>query len=182
MKNRLLARLCVLFGQPDSVDPAAYLMEIANQIDRFSEADLEKAGDRIIANHRGRTFPTPGEIISACIDVRSSQSREVVPEGRKHIEWSNARVDLADKLIATPMGRAAASEGWVLSLHDFIRTKGRLPEQGEIGAIKAKARGFDEAYAAVCAGRGGVCSGALRKLGDTFLEKRNKFGRVAAGG
>lgn len=179
MSNRLLARLCVVYGQPDSPNPAAYLAEISHLIERgkYTNAELENAGDRVIANHRGRSFPTPGEIISACADTRAAKS-ETVPETPVDPQWSNASFAIADRLIKTPMGRVAATEGWILSLHDFIRREHRLPEPREIGPIKARARGFDDAYAEVCRGGGGVCSAALKRLGDTFLDKRAKYARM----
>jgi len=178
MSNRLLARLCVVYGQPDSPDPVAYLNEISNLIGRYSDTELEKAGDAILRNHRGRSFPTPSEIAAACADARASSTREVTPESKVDPAWSNARVALADKLIRTPLGRTAADEGWILALHDFIRVNGRLPEQGEIGPLRAKARGFDDAYASVLRGETGPLTGALRRLGDTFLAKRDKYSRM----
>lgn len=178
MSNRLLARLCVVYGQPDSPDPVAYLTEIGKLLKGYTETEMEKAGDAVLRNHRGRAFPTPSEIAGACADARAGSSRETVPAFKDH-NWTNERIALADKLIKSPMGREAADEGWILSLHDFIRENERLPEPREIGLIKAKARGFDEAYAAVCSGAGGVCSAALRRLGDTFLKKREKYARMA---
>lgn len=178
MSNRLLTRLCVVYGQPDSPDPVAYLKEIGNLISGYSVAEMETAGDSILRNHRGRSFPTPSEIAMACADARG-QERESVPQHKLNPAWTNARIAVADRLIRTPMGKVAASEGWNLSLHDFIRHNGRLPEPSEIGSIKAKARGFDDAYSAVCRGDGGMLSGPLRRLGDSFLGKRDKYARMA---
>ena len=184
--SSLLARLCVVYGQPDSPDPAAYLAEISRLIDRgnYTGTELEKAGDRVLANHRGRMFPTPAEIMTACAETRAAKT-ERVPDSKLDPQWLAPAFATADMLIKTPMGRVAAREGWILSLHDFIRKTGRLPEQSEVGRVKAWARGFDDAYAAVCRGEGGMCSAALRRLGDTFLAKRDKYaamtGEAASG-
>ena len=34
----------------------------------------------------------------------------------------------ADQVLASPLGLRAAEDGWAADLHDFVRTKGRLPE------------------------------------------------------
>jgi len=68
MSNALLGRLCIVFGQPDSHDPAAYLAEVAKMIAKYPPNILEKAGDLILRTHRGKGFPKPNDIVTACED------------------------------------------------------------------------------------------------------------------
>lgn len=94
--------------------------------------------------------------------------------GRRHTK-------LAYALIRSDMGRKAADEGWILSLFDFIEEKGRLPSnEPEIWKLKESARGFDDAYAQ-CERGGWPFAEAVRKLGDSMLERRNKLASLALG-
>jgi hypothetical protein len=180
MSNPLLARLAVVYGQPDSPNPAAYLAEVAKMLAKYGEADLDTAGDTILRTHRGRTFPTPSEIVTACEEVRALRTQ--VPRSYtfedSYPEWSAPRIAKADRMICCAMGKRAASEGWVLRLHQFCREEQRLPTEREIPELKASAKCFDEAYSLCCRGEAGVCSAALKRLGDAMLDKRERLARM----
>jgi hypothetical protein len=88
---------------------------------------------------------------------------------------------IADKLIVSDLGRLAADEGWVLALHDFCRHNHRLPNQTEQHRCKRAARDFDRSYADACRGAAGPLSASLKRLGDTFLSKRQKYHDMAYG-
>jgi hypothetical protein len=73
------------------------------------------------------------------------------------------------------MGKRAARDGWVLSLHDFCRKHGRLPQHHEVDKLKAAAKFFDEQYAIAVRGAAGPNSKALARLGDKMLARRNSL-------
>lgn len=179
MSNRLLTRLAIVYGKPDSPDPALYLAEVAKMLGKYSDTDLETAGDTILRTHRGRLFPSPSEIVTACEEARAAATPSHKPTfTNDYPEWSEERVARADKMICCAMGKRAADEGWVLRLHQFCRENCRLPTEREIPDLKASAKGFDEAYRKCCTGEAGPCSAALKRLGDHMLEKRNRLGRM----
>ena len=139
---------------------------------------LEKAAADILANRTDRRFPLPAECKKACDEVLKWKQLaspklqdQAVPNDK--YEWA---YKLADDLICGPLGREAARDGWILSLHDFIRNNQRLPvEHWEITKCKTSARGFDEAYDAVLRGEGGEVSKMLEKLGDSMMAKRERY-------
>lgn len=73
MKNSLLERLAIIYGPPESPDPQAYMAEVAALIDGYSEQVLKAAGDAIIREYRGRGFPRPAEIVTACREACERQ-------------------------------------------------------------------------------------------------------------
>lgn len=183
MSNILLERLVVVYGEPDSSDPAAYLRELSKLLAKFSDATLERAGDHVLATHRGRMFPTPSECVVACETVLAEQIDSKPPEGQRHPEWSDAAFRIADRLICSPMGRDAAREGWITQLHDYCRKARQMPDAGTIAALKREARLFEESYGQVCRGEGlPALNASLRKLGEKFLERRDQLAAGADGG
>lgn len=180
MSNSLLQRLVIIFGQPDSADPQVYLQEVAKLLSKYSETQLQAGCNHLLKTHRTRTFPTPAQIITAIEDHLASQS-EKTPIGPKHPEWQPAAKARADRLIQSEMGRKAAREGWILSLHDYCRKHNELPPYTEVSRLKEMARGFEEAYSACCRGDGGTFNDSLRAYGEKFLKKREKYALLALG-
>lgn len=184
MTNRMLARLGVIYGQPDSPDPVAYLEEMSRMLSRYSESVLDQAADLVLKTHRGRNWPTPAECIRACEDVlETDRAKEARKAGtvENYPEWSVTAIERANTLIQSPLGRQAAREGWISPLWDYCRHAGELPDnEAAIHRCKVIAKGFDEAYAQ---GEGHPqLAAALKKLGDSMLERRNKLAALALGG
>jgi len=184
--NRMLARLGVIYGQPDSPDPVAYLEEMSRMLSRYSESVLDQAADLVLKTHRGRNWPTPAECIRACEDVlETDRAKEARKAGtvENYPEWSVRAIERANTLIQSPLGRQAAREGWISPLWDYCRHAGKLPDnEAAIHRCKVIAREFDEAYAEVCAGKGyGPLLSALKRLGDSMLERRDKLADIALG-
>lgn len=179
MSNTLLDRLMVIFGAPESDDPRLYLDEVGKLLAKYTPEVLDRAADILIRTHKRNSFPKPSDIVTVCEDVLSMKTISA-PLPPKHPEWTPERVKLADKLIVSDMGRIAADEGWILSLHDFCRKKSRLPSEHEIDRIKRDARGFDDAYGLVC-GKPDAISIKLKQLGKTMLERRNRYAEMAHG-
>ncbi len=183
MSNRMLARLGVIYGPPQSTDPIAYLDELARMLAKYSEPVLEKATDMVLCTHRGRQWPTPSECVAACERVldgeRAAGARQngiVDP----YPEWSAEAQRIADRLIQSELGRCAAREGWVAPLWDYCRRARTLPDAAGIHRCKVTARESDEAYALVRNGGGhGDVNAALRRLGESMLERRNRLAALA---
>jgi len=182
MANKLVARLCLLFGEPDTHDAHAWFAEMDRLVKGYSERELDRAADIVLRTHRTKNFPPVAVMLTACEDAR----QDLAP-ARQYIkpsygEWSVDRVKKADALIKCAMGRRAAQEGWIFALHSFIRENERLPGQHEIGPIKMTAIGFDKAYQDCVDGRGGIAGAALARLGASMLERRAELERISSEG
>lgn len=161
---------------------AEWLKSIREVIKWFSDDVLERAAQRIIDTRTDRRFPLPAEIRKACNQTSDDKRKEELriepprdPTDPKHISkypaWAKERVDLADMLVKGEMGRRAANQGWILSLHDFCRKHARLPLHHEVTGIQTSAAEFIEAYNVAV--RGGWSQAAeLAQLGDKMLAKR----------
>jgi len=178
----MLQRLMIVYGEPDSGDPGAYLREVGRLLQGYTEAEQQEATDLVLKTHRGRQWPTPAECVNACIEVRDQRTDRQVPEGPKYPEWTESAFAAADRLINSEIGRQAAREGWIGQLHDFCRKARHLPDASVIADLRREARKFDEAYAFVQDGGGlQALNGALRKLGESFLDKRDRLSDRANG-
>lgn len=165
---------------------AAWLKSMFMALNHYEAPVLVRAAAKIVDTRTDRRFPLPAECREICAAIvrednaHSSKSTLIKdPAKRGDGEW---RYKLADELIMTELGRRAAREGWVLSLHDHIRRHGSLPrEKHEISACIASARGFDEAYRECVSGNGGALAANLIKLGDAMLRRREKLRNMVLG-
>lgn len=143
----------------------------------YDEDVLQRAATRIVRSEaKDRRFPLPAACRAACEEIlkldRASQPPTIEDKAKQFAGHADWQYRLADDLIMCGLGRQAAREGWILSLHDFCRNNGRLPkEQWEIRKCIDGARGFDEAYEALVR-NGGVLSRELIALGDSMLKRR----------
>lgn len=177
-----LMRLQTMYGEPDSDNPAAFLAEYARLLKKYSGSTLDKACDLVLRNNRYKTWPTIGECVSCCEDAIEKTTADAPRNfDAKHPEWSDARVEAADRMIVCELGRRAADEGWILALWDFAREKQRLPREHECGALISKSRGFGDAYSQVCAGNGGILEVQLMSFGESILARRNAKADIAWG-
>ena len=104
----MLARLGVIYGQPDSPDPVAYLEEMSRMLSRYSESVLDQAADLVLKTHRGRNWPTPAECIRACEDVlETDRAKEARKAGtvENYPEWSVTAIERANTLIQSSGAR-----------------------------------------------------------------------------
>lgn len=182
MKNILLARLGVIFGQPDHTDPVAYLAEMDRLLKKYTESQLDAGADLVLKTHRGRSWPTPAECVTGCEDAMQARFDTLprAPIPNEHPQWTKQAIAVADRLIQCDLGQRAANEGWVLGLHDFCRKKARLPQLHEIAKIKVASKEFDHAYR-MAQETGGAMGQSLVKLGATMLARRDRCARVTDG-
>lgn len=157
-----------------------WLGTIAAAMSTYDARILKRAAQRIIDTRTDRRFPLVAELRKVAAQVvaedKAAQAtiRGVAPDS-KAPEFSAERVRWADHLINGEMGKRAARDGWVLSLHDFCRKHGRLPQHHEVDKLKAAAKFFDEQYAIAVRGAAGPNSKALARLGDKMLARRNSL-------
>lgn len=190
--SKFLTELSLHFGKRFDSEEAEdqWLDSMERNLRVYTPSVLERACKRIVDTRKDRYFPLPAECRAACeeiVKIEKAESATRLDEPKHkfsgHADW---QYRLADDLIMSDLGRRAARDGWILSLHDFCRNNGRLPTQEfEIKKCIDGARGFDRAYEAVLNGAGGVCAKALEGLGDTMLKRREALrarvlGREAA--
>jgi hypothetical protein len=184
--SNFITSLVVHFPVRHDSDAAenAWLQSMLKNLKPYGASVLSRAAQRIIDNRKDRRFPLPAECRSACEEIIKLDRASETP--RFEAASNNAtsaqseydrRYAHADWLITqAPIGKAAAKEGWVLSLHDFIRINGRLPtERHEIDKCKASAKGFDQAFAECVRGEAGFLSRPLLGLGESMLRRRHKI-------
>lgn len=182
MNNSLLQRLVVVYGKPETSDVTAYFAELGKMLAKYAGKELELAGDLIVRTHRGRSFPTPSEIVTACEDVRASSSPIRPPASsfeEKNPEWSKQSFAIADRLVACELGKRAAREGWVLGLHEFCRKHHRLPSSSEIRPIEQ-----DSEFVTRCAAGVvdmGYFHAPLQRFARAIMARREKLARKVLG-
>ena len=81
--NIMLERLMIVYGDPDSHDPKAYMAEVARLMRKYSDDTLRAATDHLLATHRGRMWPTPAQCINACQDVLEQNASKQPAQGHK---------------------------------------------------------------------------------------------------
>lgn len=76
----VLSRLFVVYGQPDSQDPDAYVAECNRVLARYTPAIQERAVSIVLDTHRRRGWPLPSEFALACDEAaRQIAPRCIVP-------------------------------------------------------------------------------------------------------
>lgn len=163
-------------------DEEAWMMSMIAGLKGYDATVLERAAQRILLTRKDPGFPYLSQCREACEEIIKIERAERTPKfdeaskRKSEIDGADHKHRLADELIcAGELGRRAAREGWILSLHDFCRINGKLPtEDWQIRKCIDSAKGFDRAYEAVLNGEGGPCAKSLEALGDTMLKTREK--------
>lgn len=186
--SEFVAELSLHFSKRFDTESAEdqWLDSMRRNLRVYAPSVLQRACRRIIDTRKDRYFPLPAECKKACDEIEKLEKADNAPKLDTHAHPQKGHADwqykLADELIQCGLGKRAAKEGWILSLHDFCRNNGRLPTQEfEIRKCIDGARGFDEAYEAVLNGRGGACAKALEGLGDSMLKKREQYRAMVLG-
>lgn len=184
MSNILIQRLAIVFGAPThSEDPAAYIQELTKLLKAYTHPELDKAADMLIREFRPTTkkpWPTPSQICVAAADARDLLYP--APKAEKaHPAWQPKAVEKADKLIQGQMGQEAGDNGWVLSLHDFCRNHGRLPNEADAYRCRVDAQEFNEAYGKASRSDLPTVRALATGIGDAMLRKRDLLSNIAYG-
>ena len=165
----------------DETNEEAWTASMVRFLSPYSPDVLGRAAEHIIKTRDpkrdGKWFPVPSEIIAACDLMRRAIQIEQTPlltHGQRDQNLDAGwRVDLANDLVKTPLGREAAKKGWIGALWAFCRRAARLPEARELPAVKAEAQVFDEALDACERGEAGPMSRKLAELGRSIKDRRS---------
>jgi len=178
--SKFIGELAVHF--PNRFDTEAaedqWLKSMVRNLRGYDTPILEMAAREIIDTRTDRRFPLPADIKDVCARLVRTENMKAPPQLRvEPSQFADWRSNLADDLVKCGIGRQAADEGWILSLHDFARNNGRLPAGGDIAKCKATAIDFVKAYEECLRGEAGALSGTLARLGTSMLKRR---GEIAA--
>jgi len=71
-EQKFVARLSILFGEPNTKNLTAMLAEYENAVKRQSASTLHMAGDILARTHKVRTWPTIAEVLDAVSKAKKS--------------------------------------------------------------------------------------------------------------
>lgn len=137
-----LNRMGILYGPPETPDPKAFIREYEAMLSRYSPEIIRAAGDRIRDSHTRRSWPTPGEVREALLEVAPAPERvdwDSV-EGERKEGWKFA--DLAKS--ATPESKARVQAMVDEMKRNFAANKIDTKEPVEIDWARGQRDGFEE--------------------------------------
>lgn len=128
---------------------AAWVDAMVRELRGHSDEVLDRAAKAMVRGRKDRKTPLVSECMAACSEAKwyfdaerkkaSLQMGQPVPVSSEQMKW-NERTALADTLVTCPVGRQAAQEGWIGSLHSYAIKNGRLPPANEFEALKRDAK------------------------------------------
>lgn len=177
--SAVVQRLTNVF-RVDAENPVAFLSEIKNLCNGYSDAEQNRAAEILLQKHKYKTFPLPSEVLAALMVARDQinppkfEDRTPVKPG-----WSKTEIAHADQLVQCDIGRTAADEGWIRGLHEWIAKNHRFPSQGELSGIKARSMAIRrDAEDFIASGRACV---VVKTAWDGHLKLLNQLSRIAYG-
>ncbi len=143
----------------------AWAGRLVKELAGFSAEVVRRASDEIVRTRRKPQTPGIAECIDACVsakrwmDANRNKGKLPIeggddPLGRVELDWTAERLKLASDLMNTPLGKAAAKEGWIGALWSFARKNQRLPQPNEIDGCKKTAKTVDELFRGCVDGSG----------------------------
>lgn len=175
------------FVVPQGLPQDDYLADVAESLEAFSDHQLASAATWFRDHREHRTFPTSAECRRACGRfVETPVSRPVglgfryVSDEERRSEAIIARQQWLDavRMCRCDIGHRADSEGWLTSLVEFCRDRGRLPDAREEIGLERRARQIDDNLHREPRP---IMYGALCRLRRSMVEKahRDVFGHAA---
>lgn len=167
----------------DAEQEKAWAKTLEKELSGFSDAVLSRAISEMIRTRKDRRIPLVSECIDACLEAKrwldadkgkGELSAGPAPANQSYRDWTEDAFKLSRDLMSGPMGLQAAKEGWIGCLDAYCRKFKRLPPEGEIPALKRKAKEFDDTYAA-CVRGGWQNAERWAAMGKDMLAKRNKL-------
>ena len=129
--NPLIKRLAIVFSDPESPDPEAFLEEYQRLVSKFPAAALSRAGDTLI-RAGGRNWPTPKQIVDACSDAEEAlMATNSAKMGQKRPEWpwevhaEQAREWAERWMQVHPLADQARREGWAREIKSYVTSFAR---------------------------------------------------------
>lgn len=174
---------------PEGSTPEFIMDCYLDELKRYDEKVLESAAKRLIKARKHRNFPMPEECTRICDAVHEEFARKAEREGtgpairrtsKEDPAWSIPRIQAANRMMNSDIGRVAAAEGWILLLHDYCRANGHLPD----GLAAEKVR--RECLAILReqennAKRWGTNNPIVSRIAHAFEIKRKKLSALAYG-
>ncbi len=99
MANKLVQRLCLMYGPPETENIDAWFAEMDRLLKGYREDILDKAADLIFRTHKRVGFPPLSIIVTACTDVAEGMEsfKKLKPEDyrKKLVDPAEAKALLA---------------------------------------------------------------------------------------
>lgn len=200
VRESFIEPLLRVFSPQRTDDVEGWMSAYEGVLRTFSDETLQLAAHRIIAHRDVRSFPLPAECNHACkeaIDIigleRKRESRpdngaetRNLPVDKQYPEWSERAVATANRLFTCELARQALKEDWGLSLHDWMRERGRTPDRYEAEEIRTKglilSRKFWEAVGAERDAHNSEPNLLMRKFIKMRQQKIDRLRNIAFGG
>lgn len=161
-----------------------WIEDVMRETAHFSDEVLEAATTEMVRKRKRKDgTPAISDCIGYCVEAKrwleaekgkGELSTGPTPANETWRDWTEDAFKLSRDLMSGPMGLQAAKEGWIGCLDAYCRKHKRLPQEGEIPALKRKAREFDETYAE-CVRGGWDGAGKWAAMGGEMLAKRKRL-------
>lgn len=180
---------------------AKWVAMMVSELKGYSPDVLRQAAKNIVRKRADKYFPILSVCLAACEDAKHwiDQANPRLHLAAKQTPGVDERRRLADELVMGELGRKAAREGWIVGLHDYIRDRGRMPDDGQIRKLKAASESVPGALDACVIGMtkapekldgkegfrqidGRDLAAELRKLGLSMLDRRQKLTEMVLDG
>lgn len=175
MAKAFIKRMTVVYGAPDTDDVPAFLGEYIRQLKTYSDDVLDAALDRMLRTRRYKSWPTIADCLSAVHDVLALRGAAASSPPPKEVTFKK----LAEDILSEPIAVQAARDGWILGLYDYVSKHGSKPSISTIHELKDNAKFVDRCAAGAV--DMGVAHGALLKLANSLLERREKLAKRVLG-
>ncbi len=160
----------------------AFLADYAEDLGRYPDAVLERAARMIRSRHQTRTLPTIADCLAACREAWGELAPAQAPNHTTmHPHWDTRRIEAANRLIRSEVGRRAADEGWIVALWDFCREHERWPGRFEAEALKAASvrRRCEIAEAIEGWRQDGTLMPIITGIADVHDKRKNRLSKLA---
>jgi hypothetical protein len=167
--TRKIHRAC---GKTENAEKFKFVWQIVKE--NHSRLSLAKLEVRLLAAAR---FLSRGIGPREAVEMAFA---EEAGEGARKVggdPWSDERVEEADDLIQSDLGRQAAQEGWIIALHDYCRENRELP--GVDRAAKIRASAFKRAAQREEWSHLGRASLVLAPVVRAMTKKRDRLTHIA---
>lgn len=145
MKNVFIALMTDHLGEPDVDDLARFEESYVRALAGFSTAEQQNIADRVLSTPR-RRWPSVGECRNIGSDLRAvTQVPTYEPSDTERMIADHARTL---GLLVSEIGVAAAQNGWIGPLWEFVSAHDRLPQTHELRALIVRAEQQRAALAA----------------------------------
>jgi hypothetical protein len=169
MTNILAERLTNIYGDIDHPNPEGFFKELTDACQAWSTTDLDKAADILRRTHKGRRWPTMGDIMKACEQACEDRASRIPQQTGTHYPDCSK----PHGMLHGPVAEQAKRDGWIGGLNEFLHYNGRLPNAAEQADIIKTSRLIDE----VASGHAPDVpwAGELEKLAWSMIDRREKI-------